>query len=372
MRESAMTHVAFFSGDVTRSGGTENVSVTIANALAATGEWRISFISLFEETGRPFFAIDGRIDRFALYPVPTHGIQHYFDTCRRLRRVIREQQIDVLVDIDGILDMYALPVKRFTGVKVVSWEHFNYLQNPGVPYRKLTRRWAAHSADAIVTLTEEDRKLYERYLRLRCPVVSIPNPMTVVSPEPVYDLDSHLIISSGRLTYQKGFDMAVDIAARVLPSYPDWHWSILGEGEDRPMLERKIADAGLDGRLTLEGRVNDMDAWYRKAALFVLTSRFEGLPMVLLEAKSHRLPIVSFNCPTGPSDIVKDNVNGTLVPCFEKETMVEAISALIDDRAQRMEMVEHVADDSGRFDRSSILRQWAELLDSLVPRIRAN
>ena len=368
--QTAAPHIAFFSGDITRSGGTENVSVMIANALAQTGRWRISFASLFEEAEQPFFGIDSRIGRFALYPVPTHGIQHYFDTCSRLKRMVREQRIDVLVDIDGILDMYSLPIRRSTGVKVVSWEHFNYLQNPGVPYRKLTRRWAARSADAIVTLTEADRRLYEQHLKLRCPIVAIPNPMTAVSPEPVYDAGSHLIISSGRLTYQKGFDMAVDVAARVLPNHPDWHWSILGEGEDRPMLERKIADAGLDGRLTLEGRVDNMDAWYRRAAVFVLTSRFEGLPMVLLEAKAHRLPIVSFDCPTGPSDIVEDSVNGILVPCFDTVTMAGAVSALIDDDARRAAMAAHAADGAGRFDQAAILRQWTDLLTHMTRKER--
>ena len=104
-------------------------------------------------------------------------MQHYFDTCRRLRNIVDDQHIDVLIDIDGILDMYSLPVKHSTGVKVVSWEHFNYLQNPGVPYRKLTRRWAARRADAIVTLTETDRKLYEGNLKLKCPIMAIANPM---------------------------------------------------------------------------------------------------------------------------------------------------------------------------------------------------
>lgn len=354
-------HVAFFSGDITRSGGTENVGVMIANALAAAGDYCISFISLFEEADKPFFEIDGRIDRFTLYPVPTHGIQHYFDTCKRLKRLVGEQRIDVLVDIDGILDMYSLAIRRATGVKVVSWEHFNYLQNPGVPYRKLTRRWAAHSADAIVTLTDADKKLYERHLKLHCPVVAIHNPMAVADSGQVYDDGSKLIISSGRLTAQKGFDMAVDVAAKVLLGHPDWRWSILGEGEDRPMLERKIADAKLDGRLVLEGRVNDMGEWYRKAAVFVLTSRFEGLPMVLLEAKAHKLPIVSFDCLTGPSDVVDDGENGDLVAEGDVDGMAVKLAALMENGERRQRYSDRALQHAERFDKDYIVRQWKAL-----------
>lgn len=358
-------HIAFFSGDITRSGGTENVSIIIANALAETGSFDICFISLFEEADKPFFGIDSCIERYTVYPVPTHGIQHYFDTVIRLKRLVMQHSIDILVDIDGILDMYSLPVKCYTGVKIVSWEHFNYNQNPGVPYRKLTRRWAARKADAIVTLTEADKRLYKEHLHLRCPVMTIPNPMRKLESESVYDAESRIIISSGRLTYQKGFDMLVDVAARVLPNHPDWQWWILGEGEDRPVLEQKIAETGIGNQLILKGRVDDMDGYYRKAAMFVMTSRFEGLPMVLLEAKAYRLPIVSFDCETGPAEVVQDGVNGYLTTLGDIDRTAERILSLMKDQNLREEFSWNSSVGEERFGRTSILRQWTSLLTSL-------
>lgn len=356
-------HVAFFSGDITRSGGTENVSIMIANALRDTGHApRISFISLFEANPEPFFPIDPSIVRCTVYPTVTHGIQHYFDAVRRLKRIVKDRHVDILVDIDGILDMYSLPLKRATGVKVISWEHFNYHQNPGVPYRKLTRRWAARKADAIVTLTQADKKLYEDNARPKCPVIAIPNPMQQVTPEPVYDAGSRTIISSGRLTYQKGFDMLVDVAAQVLPKHPDWRWLVLGEGEDRPMLEEKIAKAELGDRLILTGRVENMADYYRKAAMFVMTSRFEGLPMVLLEAKAYRLPIVSFDCETGPAEIVSDGVNGDLVAPGDLKTMADRINRLMDDDERRGRYSAQSGQDTDRFDRNVIIARWNQLL----------
>lgn len=356
-------HIVFFSGDITRSGGTENVSIMIANELSAKTDYEISFVSLFEEHDSPFFSIDPDIRRFKIYPTATHGIQHYFDTCQRLRNIVDGRHVDVLVDIDGILDMYSLPIKRHTGVKVVSWEHFNYLQNPGVPYRKLTRRWAARRADAIVTLTETDRKLYESNLKLKCPIMAIANPM-LPPTETSYDADSHLILSSGRLTYQKGFDLLVEIAGKVLPDHPDWRWMILGEGEDRPILERRIHEANLDNRLVLKGRVDDMDSYYRQSAMFVMTSRFEGLPMVLLEAKAHRLPLISFDCPTGPSEIIEDGINGTVVPLRDTDAMATAINKLIDDRAKRIEYSAMSGSNAERYDMATVLDGWRRLLRS--------
>ena len=359
-------HVAFFSGDITRSGGTENVSVMIANALCTRDNGlNITFISLFEESAKPFFAIDSCIERYAVYSVPTHGIQRYFETVRKLKRIIQEQRIDILIDIDGILDMYSLPLKRSTGVKIISWEHFNYHQNPGVPYRKLTRRWAARKADAIVTLTEADRALYEKNLHLQCPVLAIANPMQRITPEPVYNADSRIIISSGRLTYQKGFDMLIDVAAQILPQHPDWQWLVLGEGEDRPMLEGKIAQAGIGDQLILKGRVDNMDEYYRNASMFVMTSRFEGLPMVLLEAKAYKLPIVSFDCETGPAEIVQDGTNGELVPVGDITDMVGRIDLLIDDDERRQRYSDHALNHVDQFNTNVIVNQWQRLLDSL-------
>lgn len=358
-------HIGFFSGDITRSGGTENVSVMIANELSQKTDYEISFISLFEERDIPFFSINPAIQRFRLYPTATHGIQHYFDTCKRLRNIVATKHIDVLIDIDCILDMYSLPLRK-TGVKVVSWEHFNYLQNPDVPYRRLTRRWAARSADAIVTLTETDKKLYQSNLKLKCPIVAIPNPMEMPDSPASYDADSHLILSSGRLTYQKGFDLLVEVASKVLPGHPDWTWMILGEGEDRPMLEQKIRDAHLDGRLVLKGRVDDVDSYYRRSAMFVMTSRFEGLPMVLLEAKAHRLPLVSFDCPTGPAEIIEDGVNGTLVPPEDVDSMAAAVNELIENQAKRVEYSAMSGSNANRYDINTIMQNWIRILHEVT------
>ncbi|KAB7789602.1 glycosyltransferase family 4 protein [Bifidobacterium leontopitheci] len=365
-----MTHIAFFSGDITRSGGTENVSIMIANALVdsfdrdtTTSERpAISFISLFEENPEPFFTIDDGISRYTVYPEPTHGIQHYFDTVSRLRKLIEEHHVDTIIDIDGILDMYTLPLKRKTGVKVISWEHFNYHQNPGVPYRKLTRRWAAHKADAIVTLTDADKQLYERHLHPRCPVIAIPNPMQTPHPELQYDAEAELIISSGRLTYQKGFDMLVDVAAKVLPQHPGWQWLILGDGEDSLTLMEKIVDARIDNQLILMGRVPDMSYYYRRASMFVLTSRFEGLPMVLLEAKAYKLPIVSFDCETGPAEIIENGINGDLTATGDIDATADRINALIDSPSKREAYSAHALDNAGKFSKDVILAQWRELL----------
>ena len=359
-----VTRICFFSGDISRSGGTERVAVTIANELSQDPRYEVFIISLFETAQTPYYAVSPEVARHSLYLGEVHGVWRLPWTCRRLAKLVKSLRIDCLIDVDGILDMYSLPVKALTGVRVVSWEHFNFHQNPDVPYRRLTRLLAARFADAIVTLTEADKRMYEDNLRLRCPIEVIPNPVELPKPDVVYDSSSTMILSSGRLTYQKGFDMLVDVASRVLPEHPGWTWVVLGKGEDRDALETLVSEHHLEGRVRFIGRVADVESYYRKAAMFVLTSRFEGLPMVLLEAKAHKLPIVSFDCETGPNEIVNDAVNGFLVKPFEIAKMAEKINSLIDDIVLRIHFSNCAYEKIEQYSLYDLIKYWHKLIDA--------
>ena len=353
-------HICFFSGDITNSGGTERVaSIIMTELVRHFGEkYRVSAVSLAHKRAEPFFELDDNVSRFALYEKPVRGVTHILGICRRLSRLVKREKIDVLVDIDGILDMYSLPVKLRRGVRVVSWEHYNFYQNPIVPYRKLTRRLAARFADAIVTLTKEDEGYYRQNLKIRCPLVTIHNPVVLPERKPVYDSESKILLSVGRLTYQKGFDYLVETARQVMLDLPEWIWIILGEGEDRSMLEKKIKEYGLDKQVLRKGNVSNVDVYYQHAAAFVMTSRFEGLPMTLLEAKTFALPIVSFDCKTGPRDIVTDGVNGKLIEPFDTNAMADVLGALMKNKEQRVSWSMHTEDGMETFALDQIMKQW--------------
>lgn len=357
--------IAFFSGDITRSGGTERVAILIANELCKKEQLEVKFVSLEERRAIPFFEIDDRIHAFKLYNRIERSIIHICGIVKRLRKFVEQNNIDVLIDIDGILDIYSLPIKLFSDVKVVSWEHFNYYQNPFVPYRKISRRMAARWADTIVTLTEEDRGYYEDNLNIRCPIQCIYNPIIWKKESDKYNFKSRTILSVGRLTYQKGFDLLVEIAKNVLHNKEDWKWIVLGEGEDREYLEKKIEEYGLQEKLILKGDVNNVDDYYKEAAFFVMTSRFEGLPMTLLETKPYKLPLICFKCKTGPSELVKDGVNGYLVDEGRLDLMETAVLELMDNEEKRKLFSEKALLDLERFDLDKIVECWMKLIEGV-------
>lgn len=358
-------NVCFYSGDITNSGGTERVAIIIMNELNKLDTFNVSVLSLVEKEKEPFFELDKSIPRYTIYDHVVRGITHISGIINRTRKTIKKHQIDVLIDIDGILEMYTIPTKLFTKVKIISWEHYNFYQHPVVPYRKYTRKMAARWADDIVTLTEEDKGYYTSNLNVRCPIQCIYNPVIWKENSGEYDIASKIILSAGRLTYQKGFDILVDVADLFLKNYPDWKWVVLGEGEDRQMLEEKAKVKGLDKQLLFPGNVNNIDEYYAKAAMFVMTSRFEGLPMTLLETKPFKLPIVSFDCKTGPKELVQEDVNGYLVAEGDNQAMAEKICKLIENKDKRKLFSQKSQIDMAKFELDSIIENWTNLIESL-------
>lgn len=363
---SKIKNICFYSGDITNSGGTERVAIIIANELNKLPEYNVSVLSLVEKKQEPFFELDPEIERYTVYDHVVRGITHIGGIINRTRKIVKEHKIDILIDIDGILEMYTIPTKMFINVKIVSWEHYNFYQHPVVPYRKYTRRMAARWADAIVTLTEEDRGYYQSNLDIRCPIRCIYNPLIWKNNTGRYNVESKIILSAGRLTYQKGFDILIDVADLFLKNYPDWQWIVLGEGEDRRMLEQRMLEKGLEKQLRLPGNVENIEDYYEKAAMFVMTSRFEGLPMTLLETKPFHLPIVSFDCKTGPKELIKDGVNGYLVYEGDAKGMAERITALIENKDKRIQFSKNAVLDMDKFELDGIIHSWDELLKSIA------
>lgn len=357
--------ICFFSGDITNSGGTERVGTIIANELSKNEEYQISFVSLVEKRDEPFYELSKSITRHTLFEQPVRGLPNIHRICYRLINLIKKNKFEIIIDIDGILDMYSLTTKLFTRIKVISWEHFNYYQHPVVKHRKYTRWLAGRFADAIVTLTEEDRGYYLENIKVKCPIQAIYNPIMGLENVKEYDTSSKMILSVGRLTHQKGFDMLVDIAKEVLHQHKDWTWIILGEGEDRPLLEQKIKDYQLENRLILKGNVSNIDQYYEKTGIFVLTSRYEGLPMTLLETKPYQLPVVSFDMKTGPKECVIKGENGYLIEEFNQEKMINKINILIENEDLRYEFSRNALNDTKKFSLSKIIQQWSVLLHSM-------
>lgn len=363
-----MKNILFFSGDITRPGGTERVSTIIANALAKTGRFRVSFVSIVEQQPVPHFPIPAEIERFtltnrtAMVP-PGPG---YLPLVPALRRFLRRRKPDVIIDIDIVLDVLSIPASAGLPVKVVAWEHFHYLFEQESLYRRLIARFSARFADYMVTLTPQDMCNYRDKLHRRDRIGFIYNPITMPISTGGSPARENIIITVGRLNHVKGIDMLAEIIPQVLCAHEDWSWYFLGAGEFQGMLEQVRQRHGLGDRLVLTGAVPNVEDYLKRAAICVLASRTEPFGMCILEALACGTPCVSFDVPYGPSIIIQDGENGFLIPPGDLAGMAEKITLLMDDAALRGRFSQNTSIGMERFRLEPILGQWERLLDSLT------
>lgn len=357
--------ICFLQGDMSRSGGTERVTSIIANELSKKDNFDIHIISIENKTNRSFFTLERGVKHSTILDTENRfKLEKYVEIIKVLRKYVKENNIDILVDVDVICNIFSIPATIGTKTKLLSWEHFNICNNNGSKIRDISRKLSTIFSNYIITLTEKDKINYKKKLNIESNIEYIYNPI-VNKSESECNIESKQIISVGRLTSQKGFDMLCDIAKVVLSKNKEWKWIILGEGEDRNLIEAKIKEYNLENRLILKGNVSNIDEYYKNSSIFVMTSRYEGLPMTLLEAKSYSLPIVSFDCMTGPSEIISDNINGYLIDENNLDDMSKKINILIDDIDTRKIFKKNAKYDIDKFDLDKIINKWINVLSNL-------
>lgn len=215
--------------------------------------------------------------------------------------------------------------------------------------------------DRLVVLTEEDKTYCSH-----CPTtVAIPNPLTFV-PSCESDLSGKLILGVGRLSNEKNFTELVDIWALIAKDYPDWKLRIVGEGYTDVRIMKKVKEYGLEEQFELCPFTNKIQEHYLSVSIFTLTSAFEGFGLVLVEAESMGLPVVSYACPCGPRDIIRDGQDGFLVEPGDMETFAARLRQLIEDEELRRRMGQAAKVNSQRFSLDNVMKQWEDLFAELT------
>lgn len=210
--------------------------------------------------------------------------------------------------------------------------------------------------DAFVVLTKEDASYWGKMHNIHVIANAVP-----FNSEKSALCDNKIVISVGRLAYQKGYDMLVDVWKNVSGKHPDWKLIVFGFGPEHDSLSKKISSLGLDDNVIINAPVSDIVSEYLNASIFVSSSRYEGLPMTLLEAMSCGLPCVSFACPCGPSEIINSGQNGYIVPLGDIRQMSDRICQLIENNEQRKLLGMNARKSMENYSIENIMRKWIEL-----------
>jgi glycosyltransferase involved in cell wall biosynthesis len=249
------------------------------------------------------------------------------------------------------------------GVSAVGVENMNYHSHRGPLTRDMRRVYGRF--DGLVVLTGEDERDYRGLLGEGATrIARIPNALPALDGGAA-SLDAPLVVAAGRLTGQKGFDLLIEAFALVLREEPSWKLRIYGDGSARGELQRMIDSLGVGSSVSLMGTTTDIGSAFAEASVFALSSRFEGFGMVIVEAMSKGLPVVSFNCPRGPAEIITDGIDGLLVPAEDVEALAAALLDLIRSPVLRRRMGAAGLEKASQFSPERIGERWDALLDAL-------
>jgi len=357
------------------AGGAERVAVMLSNFWVNCG-WKVSVLTV-EDTTADFYVLDPRVERISLNlsePSASRfaALGQNVRRLRRLRQVLRRVQPDAAIALmTGPSCQLALAGQR-TGALLLGSERVHPPTHQLDPFWRIARRYAYGLLDVVVAQTAQSRAWLLDHTRAgHCVVIA--NPVQVPLPDNTPRLapgdyirgGEHLLLAAGRLTPQKGFDLLLEAFADLVQDFPTWRLVILGEGPERGNLRARISELSLEERVSLPGLAGNMAEWHDAADLFVLSSRFEGFPNALLEALAAGVPAVATDCETGPREMLRDDVDGVIVPPNDVGALKAGLHRLMASSVMRERAGRRATEGTARFALADVARQWEALIEQL-------
>lgn len=347
--------IVFVIKSLNKCGGIERVTSILANALQERG-YEIHIISYIKESENPFFKIDARIKCYYLAgrrdqnPIIVRDIRRV----TKMKKLFRQINPDIIIQEGASGSISSVPASK--GYKIIGCEHSSMDHHRYIPITNLSRLIFAKCTNRIVTLTEYDAEQYRKRFAAQN-TITIPNPV-VLNTETVSDLSEKVVVSVGRLTVVKGFDMLLRAWKKIEDK--GWTLRIVGSGKWHKKMLKQIKTERITN-VELIPASQTIEQEYRKASLYVCSSRSECFPLTQAEALTMGLPVVSFDCGAGPREIVKDGVSGMIVAANNINELATALEQLMDNPIRLKEMSKAALADSNRFQLDAIIETWEKL-----------
>ena len=369
--------IAYYTDQLYKYGGIEQVIANKLKYLSRNTDHELYLLTFEQKNQKLRYPISDEIiredlnvsyDRSKSYFHPKNLFQaprHYL----RLKKWINKIKPDVLVVCHYSFDFYFLPIigKKYKTMLIKEFHssrHYQHQQQMITTnvFRKLVyriNRYIEAKYDFLVVLTEDERKYFSSDN-----LVVIPNAISKI-PEKVAKLENKKVITAGRVAPVKGYDQLINAWAIVHQSYPEWSLDIFGDGDKAYMssIKDRIIELGLEGSVFVRGSTGNMIGEMMEASLYVMSSKTECFPMVLLESLSCGLPVVSFNCPNGPRNIIRHNEDGLLVPDQNVQELARHMKMLISDGSYRVQLGQMGRKNVQRFSPKSVMEKWNALFD---------
>lgn len=356
-------------------GGAARVAVHLSQAWADMGR-KVTILTTDGGQNPPIYALHPEVVHIPLDMREDSGnlltaVGHNLRRLTKLRRAIRGSRPELLISfLDRNNVMCLLAARTLPRIPTIVSErtdpHGRPIGRAWEALRRLTYPWA----ECLVTQSGHALDYFSRTVQAKGRVIPNPvyllpagNPSKGTHPRP-------LVITLGRLQKVKGHDQLIDAFALIAGDFPSWDLCIHGEGPERDALKAQVHAHGLDGRIAIERNITDVGSRLREADLFVLPSRVEGFPNALAEAMACGLPVISFDCHSGPAELIREGVDGVLVPPQDVPALSQAMARLMSSPAERASLGAKAPDVLTRFSPISVLDRWESAIQSAIHAVR--
>ncbi len=331
-------------------GGMERIITDKMNYLVRHTAHEVVLLLLWHDENPLAYPLDERV-KIVRMDIP---FQHKIKALFSFRKTIRKINPDITV-YTWVMGAFLAAFSGWEGRSIYEAHRARTTMKYQWIVSLMERR-----VDAVVALTQQDANDYPHTKS----VVLIPN-FTSLHVEKPSECSSKHCLSVGRLVDVKDFSRLLDIWKMVVSRRSEWHLDIVGEGLEREALQQKIERLNLLSNVTLHEATSDVLPYYTNSSIYLMTSRFEGLGIVLIEAQTCGLPIVSLDCDYGPRHIIEDGVTGRLIPYNDDNAMVDAICELIDNQEKRLQMGKAALKASQRYTPENVMNKWIVLFDEI-------
>lgn len=352
-----MKKILFLDNNLHFNGGGEKVACQMANRFFKDGN-QVTILSISSRKDNETFPLEEGINLDYLN-VPSIRTVGSILTVFRLIKYLKKNRFDYVFGIGTNANVYLGFASRMcSDVRFIGCEHNSFDIVKGI--WGTLRKISYPHLDATVVLTNSD---FAKMKTLNPKTYTIPNSIDLGTIRS--DLSKKNFIAIGRLSYQKAFDDMIDAFLKFSKYDSEWELLIIGDGKDKVDLINRINDYGLSNRIRLISFTHNIMDYYKQSSIYLMTSRFEGLPLVLLEAQSCGIPIISYDCDTGPRDIIRDGENGFLIKNRDQDLFVKRMLELSRDNQLRLNMQEKAIKNLEKFSPSKIFEKWYYLMDSI-------